>query len=63
MACVQTAVDHDGIGNIICKKAVELHAAVLVMAGAHVSQLQQFMMGSVLRHCTVHCKIPVMIVQ
>ena len=60
---VQAVVDQDNVGNIICKKALELQACTLVMAGSHVSQLQQFMMGSVLRHCTVHCKVPIMIVQ
>ena len=60
---LQSTADSDNVGNIICRKAEELAACTLVMAGKRISSFEQFMIGSVLRHCTIHSKMPVTIVQ
>ena len=59
----QSNADADNVGSIICRKAEELRAATLVLAGKRISSFEQFMIGSVLRHCTIHSRMPVTIVQ
>lgn len=44
---LQYEIDTDSIGNVVCKKAEELQAAVTVLARHSKSRLQEFFLGSV----------------
>ena len=59
---LQSEVDTDSIGNVLCKKAQDLHAAAMVMASHSRSTLQHFFLGSVTDYCTHHCLLPVLVV-
>ncbi|KAK9814802.1 hypothetical protein WJX72_011691 [[Myrmecia] bisecta] len=59
---VKSEVDTDSIGNVICKKVLELNAAAVIMASHNKSRLQEFFLGSVTNHVTNHCKRPVLVV-
>ena len=48
----QGEVDTDSIGNVICRKAVEVDAAAVVMASHTRSKLTEFVLGSVTNYCT-----------
>ena len=60
-AVTQSEVDTDSIGNVLCKKAQDLHAVAIVMASHSKSSLQQFFLGrSACRPCLpmYMCKLP-----
>ena len=48
----QGEVDTDSIGNVICRKAVEVDAVAVVMASHTRSKLTEFVLGSVTNYCT-----------
>ena len=58
---IKFETDSDSIGTVLCKKAEELKAAVLVVARHDKSKLQQFFLGSVSSFCIEHCKRPVLV--
>ncbi|PRW33715.1 adenine nucleotide alpha hydrolase [Chlorella sorokiniana] len=58
---VKYEIDTDSIGNVVCKKAEELEAAVTVLARHSKSRLQEFFLGSVSNFCVHHCKRPVLV--
>ncbi|KAI7843165.1 hypothetical protein COHA_003149 [Chlorella ohadii] len=58
---VKYEIDTDSIGNVVCKKAEELEAAVTVLARHSKSKLQEFFLGSVSNFCVHHCKRPVLV--
>ena len=45
-------MDTDSIGNVICRKAVEVDAVAVVMASHTRSKLTEFVLGSVTNYCT-----------
>ena len=54
----QSEVDTDSIGNVLCKKAQDLHAVAIVMASHSKSSLQQFFLGrSVRRPALAHVNV------
>jgi nucleotide-binding universal stress UspA family protein len=58
---IKFETDSDSIGTVLCKKADELNAAVLVVARHDKSKLQEFFIGSVSKFCIEHCKTPVLV--
>ncbi|KAK9861143.1 hypothetical protein WJX84_008860 [Apatococcus fuscideae] len=56
--------DADSIGDIICRKAEETQAALVVMA-AHTkgSPQERHAVGAVTRYCTRHCTSTVLVMQ
>lgn len=58
---VKYEIDTDSIGNVVCKKADELEAAVTVLARHTKSRLQEFFLGSVTSYCVHHSKRPVLV--
>jgi nucleotide-binding universal stress UspA family protein len=59
---VQSEIDKDAIGRVICKKAVELQATAVVLAKHNRGRIQEIFMGSVCKHCVAHCTQPVVVV-
>lgn len=58
---IKYETDSDSIGTVLCKKADELNAAVLVVSRHTKSKLQQFFLGSVSGFCVQHSKRPVLV--
>jgi nucleotide-binding universal stress UspA family protein len=58
---IKFETDSDSIGTVLCKKAEELNASVLVVARRDKSKLQQFFLGSVSSFCLEHSKRPVLV--
>lgn len=58
---IKFETDADSIGTVLCKKAEELKAAVLVVARHNKSKLQQFFLGSVSGFCIQNSKRPVLV--
>jgi nucleotide-binding universal stress UspA family protein len=58
---IKFETDSDSIGTVLCRKAEELNAAVLVVARHDKSKLSQFFLGSVSQFCVEHCKRPVVV--
>lgn len=59
---LQSEVDTESIGHVLCKKAHELKACAVVMASHSRTSLQQFFLGSVTDFLTRHCSLPVLVV-
>ncbi|KAK9840872.1 hypothetical protein WJX74_000388 [Apatococcus lobatus] len=55
--------DADSIGDIICRKAQEVEAALVVMAAHSKGSSVQHAVGAVTRHCTRHCTSTVLVMQ
>lgn len=53
--------DKDSIGEIICKRAEDLHTPAVVMAKHNQASIKEFFLGSVSKYCTHHCKQPVIV--
>ena len=49
------------IGSIICQRADQLQAALVVMAKHNKGALQEFFVGSSTTYCTHHCRSPVLV--
>lgn len=59
---VQSEVDNDAIGRVICNKAEELGAAAVILAKHRRGRLQEMFMGSVCKYCVQNCPTPVVVV-
>ena len=59
---MQSEVDNDAIGRVVCQKAEQLNAAAVVLAKHRTGRLKEMVMGSVCKHCVQHCPKPVIIV-
>ncbi len=53
MVCVilQSEVDTESIGNVVCKKAENLDVAAIVVSLHSKSKLQEFFLGSISNYC------------
>ena len=49
------------MGAIICKRAEQLDAGMVVMAKHDKGALKEFFLGSSTKHCTHHCRAPVLV--
>ncbi len=58
---VKYAADNDSIGSIVCKRAEQLMATVVVLAKHNKGAIAEFFVGSVTNYCTKHCKSPVLV--
>lgn len=58
---VKFATDNESIGSIICKRADQLNAVVVVLAKHNRGRVKEFFVGSVASYCTHHCKSPVLV--
>lgn len=58
---IKFETDSKSIGTVLCQKAEELNAAVLVVARHDKSKLQQFFLGSVSSFCLEHSNRPVLV--
>lgn len=61
-AVLQSEVDTESVGHVLCKKAEELDAICIVMASHNKGRMAEFFLGSVTQYCTHHSKRPVVIV-
>lgn len=59
---LQSEVDTESVGHVLCKKADELDAVAIVMASHSKGRMAEFFLGSVTQYCTHHSKRPVVIV-
>lgn len=59
---LQSEVDTDSIGNVVCQRAEALAVAAVVIAGQRKSKVGDFLMGSITNFCLHHCKKPVLVV-
>lgn len=60
---LHSALDDSGsVGNTICDYVEKHKPSVLVMAKENKSAVARFFVGSVIRYCSVHSKVPVVIV-
>lgn len=59
---VQSEVDTESVGHVLCKKADELDAVAICMATHNKGRMAEFFLGSVTQYCTHHSKRPVIIV-
>lgn len=59
---LQSEVDNDAIGRVICNKAAELNSAAVVLAKHRRGRLKEMLMGSVCKYCVQHCTSPVVVV-
>jgi nucleotide-binding universal stress UspA family protein len=57
----RSCVDCDSIGELVCKRAQKLNAAVLLMAKHKRGALKEFFIGSVSNYALHHCKQPVLV--
>ena len=58
---VRGCVDNDSIGALLCRRAEQLNAAVLVMAKHNRGAVKEFFIGSVSNYALHHCKQPVLV--
>ena len=59
---LQSELDTDSIGNVVCQRAEALAVTAVVVAGHNKSRVGDFLMGSVTNFCMHHCKKPVLVV-
>lgn len=59
---MQSEVDTESVGHVLCKKADELEAVAIVMASHNKGRMAEFFLGSVTNYCTHHSHRPVVIV-
>lgn len=59
---IQSEVDTESVGHVLCKKADELDAVAIVMASHNKGRMAEFFLGSVTNYCTHHSHRPVVIV-
>jgi nucleotide-binding universal stress UspA family protein len=59
---MQSELDNDAIGHVVCQEAKQLEPAAVVLAKHHRGRMQEFFMGSVCKHCVAHCQYPVIVV-
>lgn len=55
--------DADSIGDIVCRKAQEVQAALVIMAAHTKGSSVQHAVGAVTRYCTRHCSSTVLVMQ
>lgn len=60
---LQSEVDTQSVGHIICEKAADLSAAFVLMGNHNKGPLTEFFIGSVTQYVTHHCKKPVVVVR
>ena len=60
---VQSEVDTNSVGHVICMKAEELKASCVLMGSHNKGPVAEFFMGSVSQYVSHHCKQPVVIVK
>jgi nucleotide-binding universal stress UspA family protein len=58
---IHCATDNDSIGAVICKRAEQLQAAVIVMAKHNKGALKEFFVGSATNYVTHHAVCPVLV--
>lgn len=58
---IKYETDADSIGELLCRKAEELDAAVMVLSQHDKTRVQQIFLGSVSNYCTHHCKRSVIV--
>ena len=58
---VRAPQDNDSIGVVLVKLAEQLNAAALVLAKHDKGRLSEFLLGSVTRYVTHHCRQPVLV--
>ena len=59
--CLQSEIDTDAIGRVLCKKAEDLKCCAVIMAKRKQPPMKEFFMGSVSKYCVAHCEYPVII--
>jgi nucleotide-binding universal stress UspA family protein len=59
---LQSELDNDSIGHVICQKAKQLEPAAVVLAKHSRGRVQEFFVGSVCKHTVAHCQSPVIVV-
>ena len=55
--------DADSIGEIVCRKAQEAQASIVIMAAHNKGSSVQHAVGAVTRYCTRHCTSTVLVMQ
>ncbi|KAL6770182.1 hypothetical protein ACKKBG_A33920 [Auxenochlorella protothecoides x Auxenochlorella symbiontica] len=58
---IKSETDTDSIGAVICRKAEELGAGLVVLSARQNSRLHDFFVGSVSGYCLEHCAAPLLI--
>ena len=48
---MQSEVDTESIGNVVCKKAEDLDVAAIIVSLHSKSRLQEFFLGSITNYC------------
>lgn len=59
----QSEVDTESLGHIVCEKAEELKATLVVMGNHGKGKVAEFFRGSVSQYVSHHCKRPFLIVR
>ena len=49
------------VGSIVCKRAEQLGAAMVVMAKHNKGAIKEFFLGSSTKFCTHNCRTPVLV--
>lgn len=57
----QTEATAESIGSAICRKAGELDAAFVVVAGRQLGPLWRWVTASVTEYCVAHSPVPVVV--
>eukprot|EP00775_Hariotina_reticulata_P004395 gene4395-4648_t len=58
---VRGGVDNDSIGALVCRRAEQIDAAVVLMAKHQRGAVKEFFVGSVTNYACHHCKQPVLV--
>jgi nucleotide-binding universal stress UspA family protein len=58
---IKSEVDTGSIGQVICQKAEDLNAALVIMGSHNKGAISELFLGSVSQYVTQHCKKPVTI--
>eukprot|EP00878_Enallax_costatus_P032108 GHUV01035209.1.p1 GENE.GHUV01035209.1~~GHUV01035209.1.p1 ORF type:complete len:149 (-),score=21.80 GHUV01035209.1:55-501(-) len=58
---VRGCVDNDSIGALVCRRAEQMEAVVVLMAKHSRGPIKEFFIGSVTNYAAHHCKQPVLV--
>eukprot|EP00798_Chlamydomonas_sp_ICE-L_P021503 gene21503-28484_t len=58
---VRFGTDADSVGTVICERADQLNAGLVVMAKHNKGAIKEFFIGSSTNYCTHHCKSPILV--
>jgi len=58
---IKSETDTESVGHIICQKAQDIKATIVVMANHNKNAVTEFFMGSVSQYVMHHCRKPVLV--